>query len=175
MPKVLMVYDQYEEAGPLLESELTAAFREKGLAAHITASLNGENARQHLPEDFSLVITFLHIRKHPLDKVSQDEEEGFELVRWMNLNHMNKPSILISPSQTRRLKNAESVELNNCDVVQSGTEMVKKVVDSAVRIVEKAKAPVRCLEIDIKLSARTRWHYRLKGKGFNFEKEGELS
>ena len=173
MPEILLVCDQSElEVASLLESELVRAFKEKGAKASVTTSFNEENAKQHLPGEFSLVITPLHIRKAPLTPLAPEEEEGLELLRWMNANRMNKPSILIAPTYTAKLRSAQP-ELLNCYVVLSGANMVEDVVEHAVQMVDKVQT--RYLEVEINLRSRTQWTYRLTGKGFVFSEEHELS
>ena len=173
MPEILLVYDKSEDAGPTLEYELVRAFQEKGLSANITTSLNEDNAKQHLPGNVSLVIAFLQIPKSPVTKLSQDEEEGLELLCWMNNSQINTSSILVAPTRTKKLQDSQG-KVGNCSVVLSGKDMIQDVVKQAVELIEKA--PTRCLEVDIDLSGRTKWTYSLTGKGFNFSKPfGELS
>jgi hypothetical protein len=172
MPKILLVYDKSElDAAELLESELDQAFKEKGTTVDVIRSPNEENARERLPGEFSLVITPLNIRKTPQAQLSQEEEAGLELLLWMNQNGMNKPSILITPTYTKRLRSAHT-ELQDCYVVLSGANMVEEVVEHALQMADKA--PSRYLQVDIDVRSRTQWNYRLNGKGFPFETEHEV-
>ena len=173
MPEILLVYDRSElEVGSVLESELVRVFKEQGASANVTISLSEDNARQKLPGQFSLVITPLNIRKAPLTPLSQEEEEGLELLRWMNACQMNKPSILIASTYTAKMRSAQP-ELKNCYVVLSGANMVTEVIEHALKMVDKPSA--RCLEVEIDLRSETQWTYRLIGKGFVFSYESELS
>jgi len=173
MPEILMVCDRSEEAGPVLEYELAEAFKKKGESAQIMTSGNEENAKSLLPTGhFSLVITFLQIRKQPMAKMSQEDEEGLELVRWMNRENINTPSILITPTYTKKLQSVQG-ELRDCYPLVSGKDMVQDVVKQALTMVKKPLE--KCLEVEIEVSSRTEWSYRLIGKGFGFEKSDKLS
>jgi hypothetical protein len=166
MPEILMVCDRSEEAGPVLEYELAEAFKKKGETADITTSLNEENAKKHLPGNVSLVITFLQIPKQPLTKASPEEQEGLELLCWMNHEHISTPSILITPTYTKKLQGAQT-DLGDCYVVLSGKDMVQEVVKQALTMVKEP--PERCLEVEIDVNSQTEWGYRLIPKGFSFD------
>jgi hypothetical protein len=167
MKEILLVYDRSEEdAASQLEDELTRAFKKKGEAPAVTRAGNEENARSHLPGEFSLVITALNIRKGPTAPLAMGAEQGIELLRWMNFNQMNTPSILVAPTYTEKLRSAQP-ELGNCYVVLSGVNMVQDIVAHALQLAY-AK-PAKFLDVEIRLRSRTQWEYKLVGKGFAYD------
>ncbi len=172
MKEILLVYDRSEaDAATLLEMELTRAFADKG-EIRVTTSGNEENARSHLPGNFSLVITALYIRKSPLAPLSIEDEEGIELVRWMRFNRMNAPTILVIPMYTQKLC-AAGLHLENCHVIPSGANMVQAIVALAVQLVYEK--PAKSLDVEIHLRSRTDWGYKLIGKGFTYYHEHYLT
>jgi hypothetical protein len=172
MKEILVVCDRSEEeVATLLESELTRAFKEKGETLTVTRSGNEENARSHLPGSVSLVITGLHIRKAPAAPLPVEEEEGIELLRWMNITGMKIPSILVVPTYTEKLRSAQS-ELGNCSVVQSSANMIQEIVGRALKLVYEK--PANFLDVEIRLRSRTEWGYKLLGSGFAFSHENDL-
>lgn len=173
MPNILLVFDRTEaEAASLVQSELMAAFEADGERVSVTESSNTENARSHLPGDFDLVIVPLRIRKTPVAPLSEEEEEGLELLRWMNRGQIDKPSILVAPTYTDNLRNSQP-ELGRCYVVLSSASMVQEIVQRAKQLIRHA--PAKCLDIEIQLRSRTEWGYSLRGRGFGYMHQADLS
>jgi hypothetical protein len=172
MKEILLVFDRSEaDAATLLESELVRAFSEKGEAAVVTTSGNEENARSHL-QGSSLVITSLSIRKTPTGPLTSEDEEGIELVRWMNSNQMNTPAILIASTYTEKLRSAQP-QLGNCYVILSSANMVQEIVARALQLVYEK--PAKFLDIEIRLRSKTEWEYKLAGKGFAYAQENDMT
>jgi hypothetical protein len=173
MAEILLVYDRSEaDTVALLESELKRAFSEKGETAVVTTSGSEENARSHLPGSFSLVITSLSIRKTPTGPLTIEDEEGIELIRWMNLNQMNTPAILVAPTYTEKLRSAQP-QLGNCYVILSSASMLQEIVARALQLVYEQ--PAKFLDIEIRLRSKTEWEYKLAGKGFAYAHENDMT
>jgi hypothetical protein len=172
MREILLVYDLRDaDVAAELESELTRAFGDKGDSVSVVHSHNSNNAKSLLPGDFSLVITFLHIRKKPgKEPLAEQDEEGLELLSWISLNEMNKPMLLIAPTRTPKLDVLEP-NLRNFDVVLTGSTMIQKVVERALQAKEFSKL----LDVEIRLRSMTDWGYRLVGHGFGFKREGNFA
>ena len=170
--EILLVYDRSEaDVATLLESELGRAFLEKGETLTVTTSGNEENARGHLPRNVSLVITALHIRKGPTGPLALEDEEGIELLRWMYINKMNTPAILVAPTYTDKLRSAQP-QLGNCYVVLSSANMVQEIVARAMQLAYEK--PAKYLDVEFRMRSRTEWGYKLVGQG-GFLHEHELT
>jgi|GEM_PF-6092875 hypothetical protein len=121
-----------------------------------------------LPEDVALVITPAHIRRTLTGPVSLSEMQGVKLLRWMNLNLMTIPGILITPAYTDQLREAHP-SLGRCFVVFTGSGMIADVVKRAKQVLEEGTA--RCLDVQIRARKESEWSYQITGEGTGWQSE----
>lgn len=166
MPKILLVSEQRDgDVALVLESELRNAFSAERENVRIELANSYQTARDALPGDVSLVITPAHLRKTLTSALSLSEMQGVELIRRMQEGQMRIPVILIAPTFTDQLRDAQPY-LGQTSIVYTGCDMINAVVKRSKELVYKG--PSRRLDVEIHVKKDSAWSYRIIGDGFGY-------
>ncbi|MES1260504.1 MAG: CHAT domain-containing protein [Acidobacteriota bacterium] len=151
-----------------INEELKRAFEPEQIS--VPMFFSEDDARRALPGDFALVITPLQIRRSPGSPLL-DDERGVDLLAWMSARSINVPGILLTPTQSEKLRRAEP-RLYRCTQVPTGGTMFQDVAKAALETIRDT--PAKYLDVEIQLRGRAQWNYKIVGKGFPYSYEGVL-